>query len=43
LQRTIMTACLVVVGKGTRQQLINNRFQGSVRIFYGEATGVAFP
>ena len=43
LQRTIMTACLVVVGKGTRQQLINNRFQGSVRIFYGEATGRGFP
>ena len=43
LQRTIMTACLVVVGKGTRQQLINNRFQGSVRILHGEATAGGFP
>ena len=38
-----MTACLVVVGEGTRQQLINNWFQGSVRILHGEATCVAFP
>ena len=43
LQCACMTSRLVVVGESTRQQLINNRFQGSEYNFMGKPRNVAFP